>query len=126
MAGKRVVVIGASDDRAKFGNKAVRAYAKRGWEVIPVNPKGGEIEGLRVYSSIRDVPPPIDRVTVYLPPNIGIQVLADIAAANAEEVYFNPGAESEDLIEAAKRYGIDPIVACSIVEIGESPAAHPG
>jgi len=118
---KTVAVLGASADRSKYSNKAVRAYLSQGWDVYPVNPKGGEIEDLKSYASLGDIPVKIDRVTMYLPPALGVQVLPAIAKANPVEFFVNPGAESEDLVHAAQRLGLDPILACSIVEIGESP-----
>jgi len=93
--------------------------------VYPVNPKGGEIEGLRAYQSVRDIPVPIDRVTLYLPPAVGVKALADIAATKPAEFFVNPGAESEELVAEAKRLGLTPILACSIIEIGASPAQFP-
>lgn len=122
---KTVAVVGASADRGKYSNKAVRAYVRQGWNVYPVNPKGGEIEGLRAYQSVRDIPVPIDRVTLYLPPAVGVKALADIAATKPAEFFVNPGAESEELVAEAKRLGLTPILACSIIEIGASPAQFP-
>lgn len=121
-----VAVVGASADRSKFSNKAVRAYVKRCWKVFPVNPKGEPIEGLMTFRSVRDIPEKIDRVTLYLPPARGMAVLADIAAAAPREFYVNPGAESEAFVEEARRLGLEPILACSIVEIGERPSGYPG
>lgn len=116
-----VAVIGASADRAKFGNRAVRAYLRRGWEVFPVNPRGGFIEGLPVHTSVRDVPARLDRVLLYLPPHLGERVLPDIAAVAPREFYVNPGAESPALVEEARRLGLDPILACALVAIGTDP-----
>ena len=118
-----VAVIGASADRSKYGNKAVRAYLRRGWTVYPVHPRATEIEGLRAYPSLRDVPAPLDRVSLYLPPEIGMDVLPDLAAAPPKEFYVNPGAESPELIARAEELGLEPIQACSIVEIGVSPSS---
>ena len=42
MSQPTVAIIGASTDRSKFGNKSVRAHLQQGYEVFPVNPKGGE------------------------------------------------------------------------------------
>lgn len=126
MSEKTVVVVGASGDRGKFSNKAVRAYVQEGWEVYPVNPNSGRIDGLRVYSSIEDVPGEIDRVTLYLPTELGVKVLPAIAALKPAQFFVNPGAESDELVEQAKALGLDSILACSIVDLGVSPADFPG
>lgn len=126
MPQQTVAVVGASADRRKFSNKSVRAHLRQGWEVFPVNPKGGEIEGLRVYRTLAEIPRPVYRVTLYLPPAVGLTVLPEIAAVKPAEFFVNPGAESAELVAAAERLGLDPILACSIVDIGASPAEFPG
>lgn len=126
MAKQTVAVIGASADRSKYSNKAVRAYVRQGWDVYPVNPKGGEIEGLKAYPSVDQIPAKIDRVTLYLPPQIGIQALPGIARAKPAEFFVNPGAESEELVAESRKLGLEPILACSIIEIGASPSEFPG
>lgn len=122
---RTVAVLGASADRAKYSNKAVRAYVQQGWDVYPVNPKGGMIEGLKVYAALEDISVPVDRVTVYLPPAVAVQALPSIARLKPAELFINPGAESDDLGAKAKQLGLDPILACSIIDLGVSPAQFP-
>jgi predicted CoA-binding protein len=124
MERKTVAVIGATEDRGKFGNKAVRAHAKQGWDVYPVNPRGGEIERFQVYKSITEIPVPLHRVTLYVPPAVGIKLLPDIAAARPAEFFVNPGAESEELVDRARELDLDPILACSIIAIGDTPDGY--
>lgn len=125
MSAKSVAVLGASSDPTKYGNKAVRAYLRHGWEVYPINPKAVEIAGCRAYARLADVPARIDRVTLYLPPARGIEALPEIAAAAPAEFFVNPGAESDQLVAEAGRLGLDPILACSIIDIGATPAEYP-
>jgi predicted CoA-binding protein len=118
---KVVAVIGASSDRRKFGNRAVRAFLRQGYTVIPINPHEDQIEGLKTYPTILDVPGPIDMATFYLPPDIGERVIDDVAKKGVAEVWLNPGSESERLIQRARALHIEPIVACSIVSVGQDP-----
>jgi predicted CoA-binding protein len=118
---KTVAIIGASTDRSKFGNKAVRAFQERGYRVFPVNPKATEVEGLPSYPSITAVPARPDIVSVYLPPAVLIKVLPEIAAKGCDELWLNPGTESPEVLAEAERLGLNVIQACSIVGIGLSP-----
>ena len=117
-----VAVIGASADREKFGNKSVRAHAAQGYRVFPVNPKGGEIEGLTVYKSVQEIPVArLDRVSLYVPPAVGLKLVEEIAAKGCDELWLNPGSDSDELAEKARNLGLNPIIACSIVDVGVNP-----
>jgi uncharacterized protein len=120
-----IAIVGASADRRKYGNKAVRAFLQGGWTVYPVNPDAGEIEGLTVCSGMEDVPEPVDRVSLYVPPAGGRALLPAIAAKKPREFFLNPGSESPELIAAAHALGLEPILACSIVNIGLRPDMFP-
>jgi uncharacterized protein len=117
-----VAIIGASADRNKFGTKSVRAHLSQGYEVFPINPKGGEIEGLKAYVRLADVPAArLDRISMYVSPAVGMTLLEEIAAKGCDELWLNPGSDSEELADAARGRGLNPIVACSIVDVGVSP-----
>jgi|SRR5947209_8294261 len=118
---KVVAVIGASSDRRKFGNRAVRAFQQQGYTVVPINPHETEVEGLKAYASVLDVPGLVDMASLYVPPEIGERVIEEIARKGIAEVWVNPGAESDALIARARALQIQPIVACSIVAIGQNP-----
>jgi len=120
---KSVAVLGASADHAKFGNKAVRAYQRKGYTVYPVNPKETQIEGLPCFKTISELPVRPQLVSVYLPPPVLLRALSDIAAKGCDELWLNPGTESADVLAEAERLGLNVIQACSIVSLGLSPAA---
>src|SRR4051812_5535830 len=112
---KRVAVIGASSDRTKYGNKAVRAFAKAGYEVLPVNPTEPEVEGLKAYSSITEVPGALDKITVYVRPAVLLKLLPDIAKKGCRELWLNPGTSSESVLAEAEKLGLNVVEGCSII-----------
>lgn len=116
-----VAVVGASNARQKYGNKAVRAYVRQGWTVYPVNPHETNVEGLPTFARVSDIPGSIDRVALYVPPAIGETLLDELRAKGITELFVNPGAESDALLERAEQLGLGPISACAIVDIGERP-----
>jgi predicted CoA-binding protein len=118
---KVVAVIGASSNRAKFGNKALRAFRAKGFTVIPVNPNEQEVEGAKTVASVLDIPGEVDMVTVYVPPAVGVRIMEDVARKGVKELWLNPGADDETVIDRARELGLEPIIACSIVGHGENP-----
>jgi len=117
-----IAILGASADRAKFGNKAVRAYARAGYHVYPINPKESTIEGWPAFGCLSDVPAEeLDRISIYLPPALSLPMLADIAGKKVREVWFNPGTESAEVMARARELGLNAVSGCSIVDLGVTP-----
>jgi predicted CoA-binding protein len=121
---RTVAVIGASNDRHKYGNKALRAFARQGHTVLPVNPHEREIEGHAAYRSVLDIPGPIDMATVYVQPGEGVKVVEELARKGVGEVWLNPGADADAVVARARELGLNVIQACSIIGIGDSPARY--
>src|SRR5262249_46230776 len=119
-----IAIIGASRNRRKFGNKAVRAYARLGYDVFPIHPREATIEGHKVYRSVLDVPvAALERISLYVPPEIGLGLLDEIVRKPAQEVWLNPGSESPELLARARELGLPVVIGCSMVAIGADPDA---
>ncbi len=102
-------VVGASSDRDKYGNKVLRAYQQHGMEVYPINPRATEIEGLKCYATLADVPVKLRGISVITPPAITEQVVEAAAAAGVRMVWMQPGAESPEAIRKAETLGMEVI-----------------
>lgn len=113
-------VVGASRDRAKYGNKVLRAYQQIGRRVFPVNPGGGEIEGLSAYASLRDLPERVHGVSIITPPAVTERIVEDAAALGIRHIWMQPGAESAAAVARAEALGLNCIAgdACVLVVLG--------
>lgn len=118
-AGKpTVAILGASRDPRKFGYRSVVSHLRHGYDVYPINPQADEIGGIRAYPSLDQLPlATIERISVYLPPEIGLTLLDQIAAKHPREVWFNPGSESRELLDRAEALGLPVIAACSLIDL---------
>ncbi len=117
-----IAIVGASTNRKKFGNKAVRAYKNAGYDVYPINLKEGEIEGLKTYASLDAVPlQRLDMISLYVPPAIVLEILDQVARKESGEVWLNPGTATKDVVAKAETLGLNAVQACSILAVGEQP-----
>ena len=106
MASGPYAVVGATSNRDKYGNLVLRAYQRLGHEVYPVNPRADEIEGLKAYPSLASLPVKVRGVSIITPPAVTERVVEEAAAAGAEFVWMQPGAESLEAIRKAEALGL--------------------
>lgn len=120
LAAGSFAVVGASADRAKYGNKVLRCYQQHGLPVVAVNPKGVAVEGAPGYASLRDVTEDVRAVSVVAPPAAAAAIVADARARGIQHLWFQPGAEEEGAIAAALRGDMKVIAGgpCLLVALG--------
>jgi uncharacterized protein len=120
LAGKRFAVVGASQDRTKYGNKVLRVYQQNDYEVVPVNPKADEIEGLKAYADLSSIPGDVDGVSIITPPAVTDRVVAEAIKKGIKHIWMQPGAESAAAIQAAEAAGANVIAGgpCILVSLG--------
>lgn len=94
---KTIAVVGASNNPEKYGNKIVKNLIGRGFEVYPVNLKESEIEGLKVFRALSEIPNKPDLVDLVVPAEVGLEVLKEAKQLGIENVWVQPGAESEGI-----------------------------
>jgi uncharacterized protein len=95
---KRFAVVGATDNPEKYGNRIVKNLRGRGYEVYPVNPKLEEVEGLKCYPSIAEIPVRVDVVDFVVPPKATEEILKQCKNLGLDRIWLQPGSESETAI----------------------------
>lgn len=98
MAQRRFAVIGASDKTHKYGYQIFKSLNERNYEVYPVNPRIIELEGVRCYASLADIPVEIDVADFVIPPGETVRVLEDCQKLGIKRIWLQPGSESDAAI----------------------------
>jgi len=112
-----IAVIGFSRDKAKYGYRVYMTLRSKGYEVYPVNPNATEIEGIRVYPSIREIPKRADVAIIVTRPEVTEKVIGEIIENGTRMVWMQPGSESEKAIERCRNAGIECISkSCFILD----------
>ena len=99
MAQKTFAVVGATDNPGKYGNHIFKNLKNRGYEVYPVNPKIKELDGVKCYPSLADIPVKVDVVDFVVPPEVTEAIIKDCKQLELNRIWLQPGSESEVTID---------------------------
>lgn len=109
-------VIGASANPEKYGFKVLKDLLDGGYKVIPINPKGGEILGIKVFTNIDEVTEKIDVAIMIVPPEIGLKILPQLKEQGINKVWFQPGSENEAIMNYCKENKMECVTnACIMI-----------
>lgn len=113
-------VVGASEDRNKYGNKVLRCYLQNNRAAIPVNPKLDKVEGIATVATVSDLPDYVKSISIITPPVVTEKVVEAAIAKGVENIWMQPGAESAAAIERCKSAGVNAIAdhSCVLVVLG--------
>jgi predicted CoA-binding protein len=113
-------VVGASDNKAKFGNKVYRCYLEHDMKAYPVNPMMTEIDGNQVFPNLAALPEKVESISVITPPQVTEKIVDDAIANGVKNIWMQPGAESKTAIDKATQAGVNVIAGgpCVLVELG--------
>ncbi len=115
---KTIAIVGASRQPDKVSHQAVKAFARAGYQVYPVNPQAEEIAGYKSFSNLAKLPVSVDEISVYLPPALTKQFLQSLPVEklkNLQTIYFNPGSFDDEVKEIAKQLNLPAVFACSLI-----------
>ncbi|MCX7654679.1 MAG: CoA-binding protein [Fervidobacterium sp.] len=99
---KKIALIGATKNKEKFGNIILKDLVKKGYIVFPVNPNYEEIEGIKTYRSVQELPKDVELLVFVVPPQIGLEEMKKAYKFGFRKFWFQPGAESDDIITYSK------------------------
>ncbi len=118
-AGKPHAVVGASRERAKYGNKVLRAYLQNDREVYPVNPNSEEVEGLETFPDLASLPQPVHGISVITKPDVTERIVEQAAELGVKNIWMQPGAESEKAVKRAEQLRMNVIAGgpCALVTL---------
>ena len=113
----KITVVGVSQNPQKYGHKIFTDLLQAGYQVTGVNPKGGQVLNQKMYVSLDVLPEKPELLLIVVPPTVGITVLKKARDLKIENIWLQPGAESEELLTFAQENNMNLIHnACFMVQ----------
>lgn len=109
---KNWAVVGASPDKEKFGYKIPKILKEEDYKVYSINPKYDEIEGEKIYDSLKDVEGKIDAVDMIVNPKFAEGYLKDAKDLGIKNIFFQPGSYDDETVKKAKEMGFNVVCDC--------------
>ncbi len=119
MTGKKTLVIGASENKERYSNLAVKKLVAYNHPVIALGKKAGMIGNTEIITDKKQIAD-IDTVSLYLNPLHQKAYYDYILSLQPKRIIFNPGTENEELEQLAKENGIKTLEACTLVMLSSS------
>lgn len=120
---KTWAVVGATDNKEKFGYKIFKVMLEAGIEVYPVNTGVAEILGQKCYPTLKDLPIKPEAVDIVVPPKVGEKIMHECAEIGIKNVWLQPGADALQVIHVAEELGLNVVHhACVMVEMRKKEA----
>ena len=104
--GMKYAVVGATTNEGKYGHRVLQDLHSAGFAVVGVNPKYKDIGGIPCYPSLGELPWHPDVLVIVVPPDVGIKVIEQAARLSMKKLWFQPGAESDEITTLAQKLNL--------------------
>lgn len=121
LAQKRIALVGLSHDPKHFSRVVMHELTKRGYDVVPVNPRGGEIEGWHAYARLADIEDPVQGVLIMTPASASADIVRQSADLGVQRVWLHRGAGEGAVSDEAVGVGRSRHLR---LVVGECPLMH--
>jgi len=116
---KKTLVLGASENPSRYSNMVIKRLRAHGHEVVAIGRRKGKVTDVEILEKKADIPN-VDTVTIYMNEQNQKEFEDYIISLKPKRIIFNPGAENYNLLLKAKRAGIQPVEACTLVMLNTS------
>jgi predicted CoA-binding protein len=99
-------VVGATDTPGKYGGRIYRDLKGKGFKVFAVNPRRETVDGDPAYATLKDLPEEPTMAVLVVPARVGLSVIDDAVEIGLENIWVQPGAESEELMAKLDAKGL--------------------
>lgn len=129
LAHRRLALIGLSRDPRSLSRALFTELRARGYDVVPVNPSAGSIDGVPCVASVRDIRPPVDGAILMTPASGTADAVHDCAFAGVPRVWLHrgvgPGSVSDEALAACAEERLEVVAGrCAFMDLDHAGWIH--
>ena len=114
MTDKKTLVIGGSENPARYSNMAIRSLRENGVEVVSIAKRAGKVLDVKIETEFPENEN-IHTVTMYLGAPRQPEYYNQLLELKPKRVIFNPGAENDEFAGMLENNGVEAVEACTLV-----------
>lgn len=129
LAQRRIAMVGISREPRSFSVQLFKELSRRGYDVVPVNPKTPDFQGRRCFAHVQDIEPPVEAALLMTSPEGTDAVVSDCAEAGIRRIWMyraaGRGAVSDRAVQFCREHGIRVVAGeCPLMFLPQSEGIH--
>lgn len=124
LAPKKLAVAGASRNLKKFGGTVIKDLKERGFELFPVNPNAEEIQGLKCFKTVSELPANVKHLLILTPREKTLETVNLAVQNKMEMVWIQQMSETPEAITVLENAGI-PFIQKKCIYMFADPVKGP-
>lgn len=121
---KKFALVGMSRDPKKFSRMVYKELSAKGFDIYPVNPNMDDIDGVKCYHDVSELPSGVNRVVVMTPKSNTLDSVEAAIKAGITHLWIQQGAETKEAVDLAKQKGAKLVYGTCILMHSEPDGVH--
>ncbi len=107
LAPKKFAIAGVSGNTKKFGYAIFKELRQKGYDICPINPKRKEIDGVKCYKSVSDIPADYDKLFIVTHKSKTDTILQEAAKKGIRQVWVQQTSNTKETKQIAEKNNVD-------------------
>ncbi len=104
---KKMAMAGVSRNPKKFGHQVYQDLLKKEFEILPINPKTSDINGIQCYNDVNTLPNDIENLYIITPKSQTTEIVKQAIDKKIKRIWIQQTSDNPEAVKLANDAGIE-------------------